>query len=164
MCACLRALRKPVAGLMTALRSEHVGPAVYNGVRRYLPRAHACPRRVLPGWRLTGQVGPQVMARSNSSGVPNSELHVELLLGYARCLQRLCRLPEGQRAIQATACSPLPLGVWLVQTEQDQHEMSCTSHKRRRLAMSLSFGVYMVYQEHGDTFKQEDRACCPRTS
>ena len=45
------------------------------------------------------------MARAEGSGAPISEVNMELLLCSAWCLQRLCRLPEGQRAVQATACS-----------------------------------------------------------
>ena len=59
------------------------------------------------------------MARAKGSEAPNSEVDMELLLCSARCLQRLCRLPEGQRAVQATACSPWGVGCY----RQAAHEI-----------------------------------------
>lgn len=60
--------------------------------------------------RLSGQPGLQVMDRAEGSGAPSNKVDAELVLSCARSLQRLCRLPEGQRAVQATACSPWGVG------------------------------------------------------
>lgn len=70
------------------------------------------------------------MARTDGSGAPSSGADAELLLSCARCLQRLCRLPEGQRAVQASACSPLES--WLAQTKpvlsHRRHKRQCMSN------------------------------------